>query len=121
NLVSFPFKAQRDKPLRTTGVEGNRKNLPPFLNYDPKRFTLAAETDVLAVADRFGQVAIFDCTHELVCMFFAFRDRLAAWMPDGTRFGPAAITGGPPTPDALDKLGRALRAASEAGRRLSCR
>jgi hypothetical protein len=89
--------------------------VPSFLKYDPDRFLTGSQREVLAVADRYGQVAIFDHQQRLVCMFFAFRGTLAGWMPDGTRFGPASITGGPPSPGAMEKFGRALRAAS-AGR-----
>jgi hypothetical protein len=48
-------------------------------------------------------------------MFFAFRHQIAAWMPDGTCHGPAAFTGVPPTPDAPEKIGRALLEASKRG------
>ena len=41
-----------------------------------------------------------------------FRQQVAAWMPDGTRLGPVSLTGGPETPRAADRIGRALRDAS---------
>ena len=51
-------------------------------------------------------------------MFLAFRGQVAAWMPDGTRFGPchgpSPLIEGPETVDAAAIIGRALRAASEA-------
>jgi len=103
--------------LRTpdpTRVEAVAEGVPA--GYDHERFVMSASTNVLAVADRFGQVAIFDVDDRLICMFFAFRERLAAWMPDGTRYGAASLTGGPPTPEALAKIGQALRKASERGR-----
>jgi hypothetical protein len=83
-------------------------DVPAFLKYDPHRFGPAASRLVLALTDRYGQVAIFDCDQCLVCMLFAIRGTLAGWMPDGTRFGPASLTGGPPTAGAMDKFGRAL-------------
>jgi hypothetical protein len=86
-------------------------HLPQSVQYDPKRFTVAAEGDVTVVIDGYGQLAVFDPLGSLVCMFFVFRDQAGAWMPDGTRYGPPSITGGPPTPGALAKLGRALRDA----------
>jgi hypothetical protein len=68
------------------------------------------------LVDIYGQVAILDQSHSLIVMFFFFRGQFAAWMPDGTRFGPATVTGGPETPGALKKIGRALRQATERGR-----
>ena len=65
------------------------------------------------MVDEGAQVAIFDRGARLVCMFFAFRQHLAGWMPGGTRFGPESITGGLPTPGAMEKFGRALRDAAK--------
>jgi hypothetical protein len=98
-----------------SGVPGTKHLLPEVAWYDPKRFVAGAETTVIAVGDRFGQVAIFDKAEKLVCMFFAFAAQVAVWMPDGTCYGPAAFIGSPPTPGALEKIGRALRRASDRG------
>ena len=65
------------------------------------------------VVDFLGQVAILDRNGALVCMFFVFRDKIAAWMPDGTRVGPVPMIGGPPTPDGLERIAAALRLAGE--------
>jgi hypothetical protein len=100
-----------------THVQATQKGVPALADYDRERFVSGAKLHVLAVADCFGQVAIFDFDEQLICMFFAFRDRIAAWMPDGTRYGPPSLTGGPETPDALAKIGQALREASERGRK----
>jgi hypothetical protein len=92
--------------------------LPPFLPPDAgERFCRAAWSNLIAVVDRFGEVALFEATGELVCLFFAFRQQIAVWMPDGTCHGPASLLGRPATPDALDKIGAALRAAWERGER----
>jgi hypothetical protein len=121
--------------LRTSRVRLTRQSLPRSVEYDMRRFS-AGVIGVLNVAvDCFGQVAIFERTGELVCMFFVFRDQFAAWLPDGTRCGPASLIGGPdystsnitvsyacsgldssasppPTPSAgAVKIGRALREA----------
>jgi hypothetical protein len=98
------------------GEPATRAGLPECVKYDPQRFVLGAQAGVIAVLDRFGQVAIFDRKQALICMFFAFAGQVAAWMPDGTSLGPASLTGQPPTPGAAEKIGRALRAASERGR-----
>jgi hypothetical protein len=84
---------------------------PPWLKYDPVRFRLSAWGELVAVVDAYGEVFLFERTGELVCSFFAFRQQLAAWAPDGTRFGAEALLGGPPTPEADRILGRALRRA----------
>jgi hypothetical protein len=89
---------------------------PDCLRYDPKRFRKYAVGSLIAVCDEFGQVALLDHGGELVCMFFAFRRELAVWMPDGTRLGSTRV-GGPPTPDAATRIGRALLEASLRGER----
>jgi hypothetical protein len=105
------------KPPDRTRVESTQKGVPALGEYDRERFVLGASLYVMAIADRFGQVAIFDVDQQLICMFFAFRERIAAWMPDGTRLGPASLTGGPETPDAATKIGEALSQACERGRK----
>lgn len=82
------------------------------LGYDLKRFTAYAQMDGLTlVVDTFGQLIVLDDSQQLVCMFFVFRNQLAGWLPDGTRFGSAALTGGPETAVAAEKVGQALSAA----------
>lgn len=58
--------------------------------------------------DLFGQVA-FVREGRVTCLFIYRRGKLAAWSPDGVRFGPPELTGGPATPDALERLGEVLR------------
>jgi hypothetical protein len=60
--------------------------------------------------DELSQVAILD-RNGPVCLLYIFRERWAAWLPDGTRLGPSTITGGPETPNAAERIGRALLAA----------
>jgi hypothetical protein len=99
--------------LETCGTRALSAGLPDWVRYDPRRFVQAARAEVIVVSDSFGQLMVFDRSGKLVCMFFVFREQAGAWMPDGTRYGPASITGGLPTPGALGKLGRALREAAE--------
>jgi MoxR-vWA-beta-propeller ternary system domain bpX1 len=94
--------------LRGYGEHGSADGVPEFLHYDRDRFALGASWNITAVADRYGQVALFTHAGRLVCMFFAFREHLAGWMPDGTRLGPAWLTGGPESPGAAEKFGRVL-------------
>jgi hypothetical protein len=58
--------------------------------------------------DGFGQIA-FRRDGVVTCMFMYRRGKLAAWSSTGVRFGPAELTGGPETPEALDRLGEILR------------
>jgi hypothetical protein len=89
------------------------RTLPPLVSYDLKRFLTVARCNVIAVGDEHGQIAVLDeQSGDLVCMFFVFRSQVAAWMPDGTRWGPASLTGGPATSNAEQKIGRALWEAS---------
>jgi hypothetical protein len=97
--------------LSPAGVRATADGLPAFVRYDPQRFRAGAHHVLIAVADVFGQVALFERTGELVAMFFAFRGQVAAWLPDGTRLGPAGLVGGPPTPDAARRIGAALHTA----------
>jgi hypothetical protein len=91
-------------------------HLPFIIGQHPERFVCAVELDgLLAVLDRFGQVSILDPNHNLVCMFLARRNQIGVWMPDGSRAGSALLTGGPPTPGALEKIGQALAQASRGG------
>ena len=76
-----------------------------------KNWTGRADSPLLVAADCYGQVAVIDRLERLVCMFIAFRGRIAGWMPDGTCFGPTIMTGKPVDADAMRKFGMALLAA----------
>ncbi len=98
------------------GVEAiETRSLPDWATYDPQRFKRVARHGLVAVLDCYGQVILADKSGALVCQVFAFRGMLGVWMPDGTRSGPASLTGGPPTPDALPRIGRALQEACKRG------
>lgn len=106
-----------------TGKRRHRPGLKPSFHagpqnlvYDFKRFVKylctqsIAPSDLNVLVDIFGQVCVFhSTTNTLLCMLFVFRDKFAAWMPDGTCYGPEAITGRPASANALEKLARALR------------
>lgn len=101
--------------LRPTGTVATRHGLPPFVRYDLRRFVAGARDRVSVAVDAYGQIAVFDRDGELVCMFFFFRGQAAAWMPDDTCHGPPSLINRPPTPGALEKIGRALHDAWERG------
>lgn len=99
-------EAMQRAPL--TLVRAASASAPP--SYDPQRFVAVAAPGRLGIAlDRFGQVVVFRGDFETVCMFMAFRDRLAAWLPDGSRCGSAALGLGPETPGARARLGKLLK------------
>ena len=51
--------------------------------------------------DRYNQLAVLDKDGDLTCVFFMSGTDIAAWLPDGTRWGHApVISGGEPTPGA---------------------
>jgi hypothetical protein len=97
-------------------VEANLAQLGKVRANDSHRFVSAAKADVVALVDRFGQVAMLDLDNHLVCMFFVYRHKLAAWMPTEVRWGPAHLTGGPATPSAGQKIAKALSAACRRGK-----
>jgi hypothetical protein len=104
--------------LANGGVPARSGRLPAFLPPDAgERFCWTAWSNLIAVVDRFGEVALFEQSGELVCLFFAFRQQLAVWMPDGTCHGPASLLVHPATPDALDRIGLALHTAWARGER----
>jgi len=104
-------------PWPLNRVASRRTPLPPPIEHDPHRFIACARSELTAVIDTFGQVALFDHRDRLLAMFLAFRGQLAAWMPDGTRrgqaLGPSPLIEGPATPDADRIIGRALRTATD--------
>jgi hypothetical protein len=61
--------------------------------------------------DGFGQVAILR-DGVVACVVMYRRGKLAAWAPEGVRYGLAELTGGPETPGALERLGELLRQAT---------
>jgi hypothetical protein len=93
------------------------KATPECIAYDPSRFTQSAHGDLIAVGDRYGQIALLDRAGRLVCMFFAFRGQLSGWLPDGTCFGPASPTRAAASESVLRAFSSALRAAMDRGGR----
>jgi len=105
-------KQASDETLSDEVVVGSRRETPSIASYDPSRFGWSASFDVNAIVDATGQVLIHDRhRNRLVCIFFVFQEHLAVWMPDGTRFGWARLTGEPAAPDAALRIAEALRRA----------
>lgn len=99
-------------PRHTRAQTGARPNSLP----DAARFRTTAQSGLGAVfaTDQFGQIAVYARDGKLAAMFFVYRSTVAAWLPDGTRYGPAGITGGPTSAGALQRIGAALKAAGGA-------
>ncbi len=104
-----------EREISSEGTPVRSCPLPAFLKYDTSRFRMAAWRNLIAVVDAFGEVFLFEHTGKLVCAFFVFRTRIAAWMPDGTCMGPAALLGRPETPEAMKHIGQALLQAWQRG------
>ena len=116
NGDSFYRIALGDSGLAVPGLPVTRGRLPEFLRYDTARFVSSAENRLIAVLDRFGQVALFEPDGRLLCMFFVLSRQGAAWMPDGTCFGSEKLLGEHPTPGAGPKIGRVLFDATQRSR-----
>jgi hypothetical protein len=86
---------------------------PPMLNLDAARFAkfAFAPCGLCFVSDNYGQLFVLTPDGACVAAFFVYRATVAAWLPDGTRYGPSSLTGGSTTPDALGRIGRALQGA----------
>jgi hypothetical protein len=104
-----PLKFNPDSTL--VGSRVLLQILPRSVHYDSKRFISGAQMHLCVIGDCFGQVAVLDPRHNLIAMFFVYKNHLAGWMPDGTWYGPAHLTGSVPTPNAAERIGRALRNA----------
>jgi hypothetical protein len=102
--------------VREPGQRATRWRLPEWVQADPGRFVAAAQAEVVAVTDRYGQVSLFDRERNLVAMAFVWRKEIALWMPDGSRLGSPRLLGGPPTPDGRRAFAKALQAATARGR-----
>jgi hypothetical protein len=64
-----------------------------------------------AASDNLGHVALLNPSANPVFIAFVFRSELALWTPDGTRYGPASLIGGPSTPHALLRIAQVVKNA----------
>jgi hypothetical protein len=98
---------------------GQALPLPACCMADRERYIAAVRRNLWFVLDRFGQVAVLDENEQVLVMFIAFRDRHAAWMADGTRFGSLTLSLGHETQGAAEKIGQTLLRAESAGKAAS--
>src|SRR5262249_51840215 len=83
---------------------------------DSRRFATSCRHGGRTVlVDFLGQVGASGAADEPVVMFSVCRDQIAAWMPDGTRLGPASLTGHVAAPGAAARIGAALAACATPG------
>ena len=86
------------------------------LGYDSTRFVQMIENRGLVILiDRYNHLVVLDRGGGLVCMMFVSRRECAAWLPDGTMFGPRRLLGGEPTPGAGERIAAALKRAEQGG------
>ncbi len=106
------------KLLKDFTMEGDENKPLPGYRSRPRadRFVSIAISKLIALADTLGHIWIFQPSNRLLCTFFFFRSSVAAWLPDGTRWGPPNLIGGSSTPGALEKISNTLASAEQEGR-----
>jgi hypothetical protein len=114
DTLTLHQSCQRSHDQSAIATAHPRAAVPDDYGYDAARFPVAAVRDPwAAVVDVWGQVLLLDRARRLIATFLVRRGLAAVCLADGTRWGAAALIGGPPTPGAADAIGRAL---VEAGR-----
>jgi hypothetical protein len=110
---------EEDSELRhDTSSEGPNFELEPGrsasvfeYDYDRQRFPqglMKRSGPLAAVVDRMGQIVLTKLTGEVVAVFHVRREKIAAWIPDGTFWGDPALIGGPETPGGARKITAAI-------------
>ncbi len=101
-----------DLPNGTKGTDYHTPTGYDFARFPPRETVHAAGWR--AVVDRLGQVLLFRGSEgPLVAAFVVRRELVAAWIPGGVFWGDPRLIGGPATPDAGPKIGRAIAAGGE--------
>lgn len=115
--VTYATRSGRTAPEGAGIVAEAQHGRPPMLNLDKARFAkfAFAPCGLCFVSDVYGQLFVLAPDGACVAAFFVYRATVAVWLPDGTRYGPASISGGPTSPDALGRIGRALQQAVKGG------
>ncbi len=103
---------------RLGGMVAESRSLSP--SYDEagtasRRFVQVLEHGRLRILiDRYNHFVIFDLQGNLVCIFYAVRDEVAALLVDGTFWGSRRLTGCEVLPGAAQRIARALLEAEGA-------
>lgn len=105
--LGVPGRADPDAP--GLGLEAVRA--ASILDETGRFVASCTRSGLTAKVDFIGQVCLFDGSSSLICMFYVFGDKIAAWMPDGTCLGPEPLIGGSASPGAEERIAHALRSA----------
>jgi hypothetical protein len=97
------------------GTVAVSRSLSPQLmgrGHDQNRFVQVIEHQGARVLiDRYNHLAVLDRNQRLTCIFYVSGQEIAAWLPDGSRWGPRRLIGGEPTLDARERIAAALSRA----------
>jgi hypothetical protein len=120
SLNEVPFRHDRGTPdggAKPTHIPAGYGTSD--LAYDRGRFPDTYRAGPwIAAFDRWGQVVLLaEKTGRVVLHVVVRRELAAAWLPDGTRWGSAALLGDGPHPNAAVRIGLALQAATGDGTR----
>jgi hypothetical protein len=115
DIHAFQRRAKEHASLNPACAVARPGVRPGNLKTEPAHFRTVAQSPAGAVfaTDHLGQVYVFGRDGKPAAMLFVYRSTVAAWLPDGTRYGPAGITGGPTSPGALQRIGNALKTAGD--------
>jgi hypothetical protein len=80
--------------------------------HDRNRFVQFIEhKGARVLIDRYNHLAVLGPNGNPTCMIYMTGNEVAAWLPDGTRYGPRRLIGGDPTPGARERIAVALARA----------
>ena len=103
------------KAAELGGMLAQSRSFPPGsreLNGTAARFVQIVEHGTLRILiDRYNHSVVFDSDGNVVCVFYVIKDEAAAWLPDGTCWGPRRLIGREPKPGAAQRIALALREA----------
>ena len=97
---------------RLQGTNRDKPDVPSQLRTRDNRLVSSAECKLIAAADPFGHLLLFQKPDQLLCIFFFLGTSVGAWMPDCVHWGPPNLLEGVPTPHALEKIGSRLLEAT---------
>jgi hypothetical protein len=107
--------------LSLGGTTAQSRSLPPDSRDSSgtgARFVQIIEHGALRILiDRYNHFVVFDRARNVIGIFYAIKDDVAAWLPDGTCWGPRRLIGRESRPGAAERIAAALQAAERAPER----
>jgi hypothetical protein len=96
------------------GIVGS-KSLPSGVlgpEFDPHRYVQLIEDrgQHRVLIDRYNHLVFLGRRGKPVCIFYVNGNEVAAWLPDGTRWGPRRLIGSAPSPGAAERIAAELSA-----------